>query len=374
MRMIVLVSLFYTISFSQWKIVNEIPKAFVKPKENYSNIFAFNSKTIKIVGADGALTESKNYGADWTTSNPSEIQNLSSIYDVQYIDENTAYMSAVTQTSVRTIFRSINGGKAWTKVNQSNAVPGRLSFQSAFIGVGTDIVGSIPAEGDDSIKFYKTKDGGATWSITKVILGWSQTCITQTLCTEPAWIAVTNIKFVSESKGYVFTSAGTYKTLNGGDSWQFESNLGTARMYDIAFDGSHGICVGGWGLIRSSFDGGLTWNTPEVNIEAPSLNKIAYGANGYWIAIGASTIQESKNNGQTWEESFSNKEYTLMDLALAKDNSSFVVGSRRLIMSKAGPMSTAKKMEHVLRAWLIKEYLTHLERNFQLGTILLSFP
>lgn len=174
------------------------------------------------------------------------------------------------------IYRTTNGGQAWTKVFTNGVTTPGLTAHFRTIGFASTTRGWAgnlgPGSYDGAVNntnlLYETFDGGATWSVTPGIYPPAPPGTTNGFCA----LHVLDAQRVYGA-GRVRGPAVFYKTENGGSSWFFTNLTDSGVMgglMDVYFkDPTNGFIVGMntnsyytppyFGSIARTTNGGLTW-------------------------------------------------------------------------------------------------------------------
>lgn len=153
---------------------------------------------------------------------------------------------------------------------------------------------------------YKTTNGGALWTSISGIL------------TETLEIKGLGISHQNGSLLYAGTSAGCYRSLDGGGSWERESSSLDIRSLAVSPENDQTVFAGTSAGVYKSEDAGLSWiqtlALPTVNVLkfAPGQPEKLY-ALGYQLGISA-------DSGETWSTSSSWGETYPHDLAIDPGN------------------------------------------------------
>ncbi|QSE98862.1 T9SS type A sorting domain-containing protein [Fulvivirga lutea] len=156
----------------------------------------FSSKGDNILAVTNKfLYQSDDAGITWNTINPLEsLEGSFTLRSCEFV--NSANWLLGISGDEGALLQSTNNGSTWSKI-----LSAELSYASfTEIDFVSDQIGYAAGEYD---VFYKTVDGGATWST----INFSTTNV------------IDNIYFESENKGYVLMSDRISQTINGGESW-----------------------------------------------------------------------------------------------------------------------------------------------------------
>jgi photosystem II stability/assembly factor-like uncharacterized protein len=212
-------------------------------------------------------------GTTWQLSN-----SLSgSMYDVDFIDQDTAYASGFGE-----VRKTTDGGRTWI----SQPIPLFGNF------VGIDFVNTttgwvVGAEGS----VYKTTDGGSSW-------------VRQRHDTSRYY---TGVSFISATEGWVSGNSTILHTTDGGNSWTKQPVPSGADAIEIRFvDAQNGWAAGALRTILHTTNGGQTWtlqlggvyNEPNNRYPFEGLDAVD-PANA--IAVGGgNSIYTTTNGGAQW--------------------------------------------------------------------------
>ncbi len=227
-----------------WNKIHDIQHSatnFFNNRVGYSN-FTTNSNTNKTT----------NSGIDWTQlSQPS-------LDDFSFVSEEIGYAHDSSKT-----YKTSDGGQSWQVVNDVAYYD--LSFVNESIGYGRNFA--------ENRGTYKTIDGGVTWSKVNEI-------------------AYIEYEFTSELIGYARSQKtpgsqlesvhecqcedGTYKTIDGGKSWNKISSTVYTFLSFVDDNLGYGIewPVGGGegGKIHKTNDGGINWTLINSDLDANGEN------------------------------------------------------------------------------------------------------
>jgi len=176
---------------------------------------------------------------------------------------------------------------------------------------------TILAAGDGIL--VKTFDGGKNWSFTEF----------------PELDQLISSHFLSKDIGFVLTYLGSYKTLDGGQSWI--PMYGTRASYltsiymkneSVGWITGGGQSPGGWAwatLLKTT--NGMDWQ--EVTVPASTLlNRIYFidDNNGFILGFDGRLLH-SGDGGETWTAIESGTNRNLEDITFTDEETGFIIGS-----------------------------------------------
>lgn len=189
------------------------------------------------VGSPANIMISHDSGETWT----SQSLNLDCkmLFDIKMFNKNVGFVCAATDEDISKsnalILKTIDGGKTWKKVFQSNRpfeTTWKVSFPSEKVGYVT-IQSYNPDPNVKQQRVAKTIDGGETWIEINLI--------------EDAGAREFGVGFIDENHGFVGTMNSGYETKDGGKSWS-KIDLGRAcnkiRIYKNTANKVFGYAIG----------------------------------------------------------------------------------------------------------------------------------
>jgi photosystem II stability/assembly factor-like uncharacterized protein/dienelactone hydrolase len=183
----------------------------------------------RMVSHDGGLTWSSN----------SMNKDCKMLFDIKMLDKNNGFVCAASDEDIEKsnalILKTIDGGKTWKKVYQSNR-PYETTWKTSF---PSDKVGyvTIQSYNPDSLakqqRVAKTIDGGETWNEINLV--------------EDANAREFGVGFIDDKHGFIGTMNSGYETNDGGSTWT-PINLGKAcnkiRIYKDGNGKTYGYAIG----------------------------------------------------------------------------------------------------------------------------------
>jgi len=254
----------------------------------------------------GWIDFSRTWDGGRTLVNQKKGFTLSTLWDVDFIDENTGWVVG----SNGLIAKTTDGGKNWHL--QESGTEER--FNSVF-ALDERRVWAVGLKG----VIAHTKDGGWNWESQYYVVG-----------TRTANRAVT---FIDSMKGWIggdyiedYQIKGFFLyTEDGGKSW-IEA-LSDVGIGDITFvDENKGWALGSGGIIYSSCDGGKTWI--EQLTDGPDSEIIFLNENIGWASrVSPGMVWGTRNGGETWTVLVDNLSPGLWGMTFISEQKGWVTGS-----------------------------------------------
>jgi photosystem II stability/assembly factor-like uncharacterized protein len=286
-------------------IFAQIVKQNSKTNASFRGIHAFSDKIVWACGSNGAVIKTDNGGTNWSKCKfPIDSLDLRDIH--VFSPTSVLVMSAGEASQGRAkLFQTLDGGENWI-----------LSYESKEKGVFFDSFDFWDAKNgillgdpiDGKAFLLKTDDGGAFWK--RVGKNTSPN-----YKPNEATFAASGNSIVTKGKGKVWfcTQNRIFLSDNYGDDWKiietpFESTS-TSGIFGIHFwDEKNGIIVGGdyknesesGKNVAITNDGGITWQM-NVPTKLYGLKEAVYYVAKKLIAVGASGVSTSSDNGKTWD-------------------------------------------------------------------------
>jgi len=280
------------------------------------------------VGGDGVIVHTKDGGYTWEVQVSNTTKDLVKVF---FLDENNGWAGTGENnygtTPGGSIVRTTDGGKNWTEIDFSSAVPNiSFTYCDKIIFVNSQ-TGFMIAGKSKSSYLLKTIDGGLTWVKKDSLVS------TSTL----RWY---DMDFYNESKGVVVGTAKNIEkyTTDGGETWNFSTTINDnffKNLRAVKFISENEIVTLGEGAelsgvptpIYKSFDGGATW-VKKTQSPANSYSKIRglyFKNNLEGIAVGSTSssypfVYKTTDGGETWTASQPNTGFAYFQVAGTGDN------------------------------------------------------
>jgi len=267
--------------------------------------------------------------------------------------DNTIYLFLKPQTAkvwelpnVKSlVFKSTNDGKTWRELEHE--IKGKM-LDAFFLNesMGFILVEEIVSISEGYIYFYKTNDGGITWSKNRLVCSHGFTSA---------------IMFLNEKLGFV----GKCKTTDGGATWEnmFTNYLSQSENVDDIYftDSLNGWAVS-WSKIFQTKDGGVSWKELEQH-GTHQLNDINFSKNGTgWIVGVAGNILSKSTGSDIWKSFSSGNKNNLNDVFFIDEKEGWCVGTHGCILHTSNGGETWEKQDSKIDSVLFSvKFLNNLE-------------
>jgi photosystem II stability/assembly factor-like uncharacterized protein len=210
-------------------------------KQQYINHGKLDYKThlfaVGRVGSPANIMISHDAGETWASNSMNNECKM--LFDIKMVDKNIGFVCAATSEDISQsnalILKTIDGGKTWKKVYQSNRpfeTTWKVSFPTSKVGYVT-IQSYNPDPNVKQQRVAKTVDGGENW--TEINLVQDNTA------------REFGIGFIDENHGFVGTMNSGFETKDGGTTWT-KIDLGRAcnkiRIYKDDKGTVYGYAIG----------------------------------------------------------------------------------------------------------------------------------
>lgn len=233
-------------------------------------------------GDAGIVGVSTDGGTTWSLLRPDTTAGNRSIYEADFVDDNTGYAVGTAGLAMKTT----DGGMTWSQLNTG------LTSNIWYVDFVTANLGYI---GGSSGKLLKTTDGGATWS--EQVIGGTTS------------VLVYKIHALNADTVYAGTGSATpgrlIRTTDGGATWSAVAGYtATSTVRGIYFINSQiGFISDAGYAINKTTDGGATW-TP-VDFGTGTFYEVKFASDSLGFAAGADgNVYITTDQGGTWTPSF----------------------------------------------------------------------
>ncbi len=241
---------------------------------------------------------SSNAGTFWTNVNLTGPSYSNVFQRIYCYDAGTLFQTYLTGSSF-VLSKSTNAGQNWTIVNSN------LGFECLNGGINGDLfvnslIGYCFGKSGQNYKFYKTTDGGLTWTS---IYDWG--VVTN-------YIYFTRMRFFDESNGFIYFQDKFLKTSDGGLSWTSIQVSPSAFGFEDIFFLNQNV---GWIILTEEVqpgvytkvqvyktnNGGLSWNLMS-RIEGGNIvpNSIRFISENEGFIRSKNFAFRTTNSGANW--------------------------------------------------------------------------
>lgn len=297
---------------------NLLSAQWIQQNPNYpdtaalNDIFFIDHYNGWTVGGGGHYLHTDNSGLNWNWTWLSVYMDYGE--NVFFTDENHGWVCGGQQ-----ICHTTDGGlgiESWVQQN-IDISPGQDLISIFFIDSLNGWAYGTPPYLQVSGDLFKTTDGGNNWEFQ--IYGMND---------------LTDMCFLNESIGFC---AGNYfqYTTDGGDTWNSADINMIASSLDVIDENN--IWIAGYddnekGIIKSSVDGGLTWNK-KLGDTIQLLNDITFiDSNNGWAVGDSGTILHTSDGGNNWEFQESGTIADLNSVYFVDENHGWICGDSAIIL------------------------------------------
>lgn len=325
-----------------WKWLNPAPHG-----NHIYDIEIVGDNTVFIVGTNGLIMKSDDYGGAWESQYSGSTKNLN---DIQCLNDNLCYAGGESGYLIRTI----DGGANWEQLSSGsqNAIAAIECFKELHTCYAVSYYDDIA----------KTLDDGKTW--TEVPLSVSGDSFYDIECSSDAskciiprsfdrlliltndqesqssdWEDITNIscpESLDRCYGIDKWSEGFFNTSSDqGQTWT-TTNTGAVEIgrQINCVDNSTCFIVGDAGLIQKTTDSGTTWATLTSGTTT-MLTAVACMTGGLTCFAGGNNgvLLKTTDGGASWSPAFSTiSDKTFTAMSCSSDTNCFIVGDAGIIL------------------------------------------
>lgn len=292
------------------------------PCEMVKKTFFINPLVGHAVCQSGTALKTIDGGQNWYTT-----MDLGNTYvesaSIYFVNEDIGFLAF----DHRGLYKTINGGEAWTVVSQQISTPiYSFHFLNPTIGFAAGRDGAM----------YKTSDGGNTWNwigfeeegnnnntISGIYFldnnigyatGWRGRILKTTnggiswLAHSPTYEDIHVMQFLNNNLGYVKAGSKLFKTIDGGNNWNFVSSFILDYYTSISFfsfiDENIGYAISGEHVYKTN-NGGVNWTATNNgnSVINGGINSLYFiDANNGFVTGGFNSykLKKTTDGGLTW--------------------------------------------------------------------------
>ncbi len=152
-------------------------------------------------------------------------------------------------------------------------------------------------------------------------------------------------KLFGRFQTYTKSNSIILKTTDGGDNWirQKKSNFLTniiknvfskySGLFSVFFIDKKGWIVGANGIVLKTIDGGITWNSQNIQTKNYLLDIFFVNSETGWIVGSEGTIYKTTNSGKSWNSQINNTNNHLFSVFFINKKTGCIVGSNGTILT-----------------------------------------
>ena len=302
--------------FAQWIWLTPVPTSF-----HLNGLYFLNNDTGFVVGAsgnlEGILLKTTNAGNNWVSLLEGFSSEMSSVL---FINSNTGFVVGGNPGS-SVILKTTDSGQNWTSqfFGPSNRWFWKVTFPSLDTGY---VVGYYRGQ-----LIYKTTNQGLNWF---------------NIEPDNPPEHLHDVYFINNNTGFVVGwGGGVYKTVNGGNTWGFDSlpNSSFLALSTVLFVNNNTGFTAGSGTpgnrIFKTTNTGNNWNLISFTYWEYSMDVIFFPSLNTGYIIGDRGIYKTVNQGSDW--SFTPAAWVHTDIFFVNNNTGYVCGTQgRLIKTTTG--------------------------------------
>lgn len=216
------------------------------------------------------------------------------------------------------IYKSIDGGATWLNITPADHVQNNGAWGCYFVSefVGVYLEGGCS---NGKQKFYKTTDGGISWSL---------------FITSEFNSGLTDAIIESNGNGFAVSSGVLWRTGDYGSTWSRYSYTGSKVWNEelsyknntfclpVAGNDCNGQNIAGG--IRWSHDGGRSWS--QFNTGVPMFGSFVIDEKRMWAVGSSSAVYYTDDGGDSWIRRICGVDGDLDDIWFVNDTLGFLAG------------------------------------------------
>jgi photosystem II stability/assembly factor-like uncharacterized protein len=305
---------------------------------SFYDLEMFDDNAGLAVGDNGYFLRTSNGGDHWETGRLQvtgvTLGRSESLQAVSVVDQDFAVAAGYDGV----VYKTSDRGATWQSIGYPN-LPGDVylsdvKFITRDLGYVAGSRVNVPQN------FWRTTDGGATWTLLNLNEGQS-------------------IDFVDANHGWVVNVGGLgYRTIDGGTNWQqfIMPNQGfspTISRLDFV-DQNVGWAVGWYGYAAHTTDGGVTWKLQNIATQSDQILGLYVLTTTEVYAVGAPSggspsLYHTTDAGATWTKTPLANQYSLSSVFATASANVWTSGYDGAVLHKSGATATLQLLSAVSR-------------------------
>jgi photosystem II stability/assembly factor-like uncharacterized protein len=305
---------------------------------SFYDLEMFDDNAGLAVGDNGYFLRTSNGGNYWETDRLQvtgvTLGRSESLQAVSVVDQDFA----VTAGYDGVVYKTSDRGATWQSIGYPN-LPGDVYLTDVKF-ITRDLGYVTGSRVNVAQNFWRTTDGGATWTLLNLNEGQS-------------------IDFVDANHGWVVNVGGLgYRTIDGGTNWQqfIMPNQGfspTISKLDFV-DQNVGWAVGWFGYAAHTTDGGVTWKLQNIATQSDQILGLYVLTTTEVYAVGAPSggspsLYHTTDAGATWTKTPLANQYSLSSVFATASGNVWTSGYDGAVLHKSGSTATLQLLSAVSR-------------------------
>ena len=263
-----------------WNLSTEIVNSTLYDIEQLPN------GNIVAAGFYGSFLLSTDKGETWESSYIAGNNVCPTVETLFFLDDNIGYSAQRN----RTVSKTTDGGLSWTQIMKDTMSSSINNYDVQFLN---EDVGFVVGKGNSDVSaFYKTSDGGASWS--------SQIAKLPNELNALHFFDANNGVVVGDESVIAFTS-------DGGNSWStVKANNTPSGNFDYDkmefLNDNFGLACGD--ILIKTNDAGKTWDYVAIDGHTKDIEGLAIEDEQTWYLTGSKFLLKTTDGGATWTDLF----------------------------------------------------------------------
>ena len=275
---------------------------------SFRGLSVVDSKVAWVGGTGGAILRTTDGGSTWTPRPVPGADGLD-FRDIEAFDAQRAVVLASGLGSKSRIYLTMDGGEHW-RLSYQESEPGGFLDAIAFWDERRGLALGDPVRGKFTL--LETSDGGASW---RAAPAGSLPAANES---EGAFAASGTCLVVAGRGRAWFGTGGVnggriFRSTDWGRQWNvvetpIRHDSASSGIFSIAFQGEHGVAVGGdyqkpdqdQGNLVITEDGGRIWKAAEASRPSGYRSAVVF-SRGAMLATGTNGTDRSVDGGRTWK-------------------------------------------------------------------------